>query len=56
VGRALVSAVSARDLAVVQGVLLMTACTMVVANLVVDIAYGWIDPRIRAGRTSPSGA
>ena len=56
VGRALVSAVSARDLAVVQGVLLMTACTMVVANLAVDIAYGWIDPRIRAGRTSPSGA
>jgi len=56
VGRALVSAVSARDLAVVQGVLLMTACTMVVANLLVDLAYGWIDPRIRAARTSPSGA
>lgn len=56
VGRALVSAVTARDLAVVQGVLLMTACTMVVANLLVDLAYGWIDPRIRAARTSPSGA
>lgn len=56
VGRALVSAVTARDLAVVQGVLLMTACTMVVANLLVDLAYGWIDPRIRASKTSPSGA
>lgn len=56
VGRALVSAVTARDLAVVQGVLLMTACTMVIANLLVDLAYGWIDPRIRAARTSPSGA
>lgn len=56
VGRALVSAVTSRDLAVVQGVLLMTACTMVVANLLVDLAYGWIDPRIRAAKTSPSGA
>lgn len=56
VGRALVSAVTARDLAVVQGVLLMTACTMVVANLLVDLTYGWIDPRIRASKTSPSGA
>lgn len=56
VGRALVSAVTSRDLAVVQGVLLMTACTMVVANLLVDLAYGWIDPRIRASKTSPSGA
>lgn len=56
VGRALVSAVTSRDLAVVQGVLLMTACTMVVANLLVDLTYGWIDPRIRASKTSPSGA
>jgi peptide/nickel transport system permease protein len=47
VGRLLVSAVSARDLAVVQGVLLMTAVTMIVANLLVDLLYGWIDPRIR---------
>jgi len=47
VGRLLVSAVSARDLAVVQGVLLMTAATMVAANLLVDLIYGWIDPRIR---------
>jgi len=56
VGRALAPAVTSRDLAVVQGVLLMTACTMVVANLLVDLAYGWIDPRIRAEKTSPSGA
>jgi len=56
VGRALVSAVSARDLAVVQGVLLMTAFTMVIANLLVDLAYGWIDPRIRAAKSRPSEA
>jgi peptide/nickel transport system permease protein len=48
VGRLLVTAVSGRDLAMVQGILLMTAFTMVLANLLVDLVYGWIDPRIRA--------
>ena len=56
VGRVLVSAVNARDLAVVQGVLLMTACTMVVANLLVDLAYGWLDPRIRLGAPAAANA
>ncbi|MBX9903186.1 MAG: ABC transporter permease [Burkholderiales bacterium] len=55
VGRLLVSAVSARDLAVVQGVLLMTAVTMITANLLVDLIYGWIDPRIRTAGNSPGG-
>ncbi len=55
VGRLLVSAVSARDLAVVQGVLLMTAVTMVTANLLVDLIYGWIDPRIRTSGNDPRG-
>jgi peptide/nickel transport system permease protein len=50
VGRLLVSAVSNRDLSVVQAVLLAIALSMVVANLVVDIAYGWLDPRLRRGR------
>jgi peptide/nickel transport system permease protein len=54
VGRVLVAAVNARDLAVVQGVLLITALTMVIANLLVDLAYGWLDPRIRLG--TPGGA
>ncbi len=48
VGRLLVSAVTARDLAVVQGVLLWAAIAMVLANLTVDLLYGWIDPRVRA--------
>jgi peptide/nickel transport system permease protein len=56
VGRVLVAAVSARDLAVVQGVLLMTACTMVVANLLVDLAYGWVDPRIRVAAPGAANA
>jgi peptide/nickel transport system permease protein len=47
VGRLLVSAVAAKDLSVVQGILLMVALTMVIANLIVDLIYGWVDPRIR---------
>jgi len=51
VGRLLVSAVANRDLAVVQAILLAIALSMVAANLAVDIAYGWLDPRLRRGRT-----
>jgi len=48
VGRLLVSSVTRRDLAVVQGVLIWASFTMVLANLAVDLLYGWIDPRVRA--------
>jgi len=51
VGRLLVSAVANRDLAVVQAILLAIALSMVAANLAVDLAYGWLDPRLRRGRT-----
>jgi peptide/nickel transport system permease protein len=47
IGRLLVSAVSLRDLAVVQGLVLLVATTMVLANLLVDLIYGLLDPRIR---------
>ncbi len=50
VGRLLVVAVSNRDLAVVQTILLLVACTMVTANLVVDLLYGVLDPRLRSAR------
>jgi len=49
VGRLLVVAVSNRDLAVVQCILLLVASTMVAANLTVDILYGVLDPRLRRG-------
>jgi peptide/nickel transport system permease protein len=55
VGRLLVVAVSNRDLAVVQCILLLVAATMVVSNLVVDLLYGFLDPRLRqAGARSAS--
>lgn len=49
VGRLLVVAVSNRDLAVVQCILLLVAITMVSANLIVDLLYGVLDPRLRSG-------
>lgn len=50
IGRLLVMAVANRDLAVVQSLLLLVAAAMVMSNLLVDALYGWIDPRLRAGR------
>lgn len=49
VGRLLVVAVANRDLAVVQTILLSVAMTMICANLVVDMLYGALDPRLRSG-------
>ncbi|MEM1265280.1 MAG: ABC transporter permease [Pseudomonadota bacterium] len=50
VGRLLVNAVTARELAVVQAVIVIVTITMVTANLLVDLAYAWLDPRQREGR------
>ena len=47
VGRLVVDAVFARDYPLVQGVVLLIAVGFIVSNLMVDLLYGWIDPRIR---------
>jgi ABC-type dipeptide/oligopeptide/nickel transport system permease component len=47
VGRLLVTAVSGRDFPVVQGVTMMVAVVTLAINLLVDIAYAYVDPRIR---------
>ena len=47
-GQVLVSAVNARDLPVVSGVVIFVALVYVVANVLVDLAYTLIDPRMRA--------
>ena len=49
VGFWVVSSVIRRDIFVVMSLTLIFALTYVVANLIVDIAYGWLDPRIRYG-------
>jgi peptide/nickel transport system permease protein len=47
-GRLLIEAVTRRDYAVVQGITLIFATTVVVINLIVDLSYTFIDPRTRA--------
>lgn len=48
-GRLLVTAVGLRDLPVVQLLILLVTLTMVATNLAVDLLYGLLDPRVRAG-------
>lgn len=47
VGRLLIQAINFRDYPLVQGCILFIALTYVLVNLLVDLAYGWLDPRIR---------
>lgn len=54
IGLMLVNAVSQRDLPVVQTIVLLVALTMVVTNFIVDIAYGWLDPRIETREAKES--
>ena len=47
VGRLAVDSINGRDYPVVQGVVLMAALSYMSVNLVVDVVYGFLDPRIR---------
>ena len=48
IGRLLVLAVLEKDFPVVQGVVVLTTAAYVLINLLIDIAYGIIDPRVQA--------
>jgi peptide/nickel transport system permease protein len=47
VGSLMVESVRARDTQVIVGVVILIACSVVVMNVVVDLLYAWLDPRIR---------
>jgi ABC-type dipeptide/oligopeptide/nickel transport system permease component len=47
VGRLLIQAINFRDYPLVQGCILFISITYVGMNLLTDLAYGWLDPRIR---------
>ena len=47
IGRLLVTSILARDYPVVQGAVLLIAITFIVINIVVDLLYALVDPRIR---------
>jgi peptide/nickel transport system permease protein len=48
-GRLLLNAINQRDYALVQGAVLVVALLFVAVNALVDVLYGWLDPRIRHG-------
>ena len=47
VGRLLIQSINFRDYPMVQGCILLIAVTYVTMNLLTDLLYGWLDPRIR---------
>jgi peptide/nickel transport system permease protein len=49
VGTLLVSSIFGQDYQVVQAITLVIAVAILLINLLVDISYGWLDPRIRYG-------
>jgi len=46
IGQEFVNAVQSKDQSVILGVVLVFATILILFNLVVDLAYAWIDPRI----------
>lgn len=48
-GRLLFQAMSQRDLVVIKDVVLLFAALVIVVNFLVDLAYAWLDPRLRQG-------
>jgi peptide/nickel transport system permease protein len=46
-GRLLITSISSRDYAVVQGIILLAATSFLIVNLLTDLTYGLLDPRIR---------
>src|SRR5690625_2446564 len=56
VGRMLVTSVLSRDYPVVQGTVLVIAVSFILVNLLVDLVYGLIDPRLRYDSAARLGA
>ena len=50
-GRLTLQAIETRDYTVVSGVLLIFAAAIVLVNLLIDLSYGFLDPRVRNERT-----
>jgi peptide/nickel transport system permease protein len=47
IGRLAVSSVTSKDYAEVQGIMLVIGVMVLAVNLIVDLSYGWLDPRVR---------
>jgi ABC-type dipeptide/oligopeptide/nickel transport system permease component len=49
IGQLAIEAILTKDYPLVQGIILLSATTYILINLLTDLAYGYLDPRIRAG-------
>lgn len=49
VGQLLIDSIYQRDFPTIQAVIVIVALSIVIVNLMVDLLYGWLDPRIRYG-------
>jgi ABC-type dipeptide/oligopeptide/nickel transport system permease component len=47
VGRLMMRAVLMRDFPIVQAVVILLSCAYIFANLIVDVLYAWLNPKIR---------
>ncbi len=47
VGKTMFDAIEARDYVVIQGFTLMIAIIFLVVNLIIDVSYAWLDPRVK---------
>ena len=56
IGRFAVEALVNRDFPMIRGVVIVMALTFLVATLIVDVSYGFFDPRIRYGEEESGGA
>lgn len=52
IGKFLVDSISARDYPVIQGFVIVAGTAFLLVNLAVDVAYAWLDPRIRLAAAS----
>jgi peptide/nickel transport system permease protein len=46
-GNQVIRAYNANDLPIITGVVVFSTCCVIVANFIVDVTYGFLDPRIR---------
>jgi ABC-type dipeptide/oligopeptide/nickel transport system permease component len=49
VGKLAVDGIFGKDYPVIQGIVLVAALSYMLANLLVDVTYAWLDPRIKYG-------
>ena len=52
IGKTVINALARRDLPVIMGVVLVVTVAIIIFNLIVDLVYGWLDPRVRRTRSS----